>query len=508
MNLFRERVVICVLASALVGACAEPGALEVVAADPDGVAAERPAGSDILLAEAIEVNAESPTHRELTRRYSKEAAKGEAPVIVRDSNDNWTPEYWGGRTTEIEAPYFTKDAEKEGLNLNEAIRLAALNDIQTAESFERINRAEVAKFNAAFAYLPRVSAVGEYSVVNQEVISTDNDVFQEGSANFNVLNGRIEATQSIVDVSRLLGVRLATTSEAVAEAAYISAAQAAVFNTTSAYLTALEARARLDSVERRLTVLRAQSDAEGRRASAGVAAATARQLIEVELGRTEIEKLEYQADEVAAVNQLGNLIGQPVGDISDVELPARLVVDAGAKDVEAYVEAAVTSNPQMQQARMESLRQRQEFDRQLAADIAPTIELFGRAEYEDREASRFGGGSETFDATIGVRVNVPIFNASGQGYRSLEAESDTRLAILAESRIRRALETEVRLLTRQIASEKDIIAQSQSAAKTSKDLLAATEKGVRAGLNSRLDVLRQQIQYERAKEWEARARYA
>ena len=49
-----------------------------------------------------------------------------------------------------------------------------------------------------------------------------------------------------------------------------------------------------------------------------------------------------------------------------------------------------------------------------AVDFAPVLVAFARIVDEEREDSRFGGGSITADTITGVRLVVPIFNARGE----------------------------------------------------------------------------------------------
>ena len=144
----------------------------------------------------------------------------------------------------------------------------------------------------------------------------------------------------------------------------------------------------------------------------------------------------------------------------------------------------------------------------MAEDFAPRLEGFARAEYEDREASRFGGGSETFDATVGLRLTVPIFNASGQGYRSFEARSDARLAILNEANLHRALDVEVRALANELDAYRRLIVKSEGAFNSANKLLASAKRRVASGQAVPIEVLRQQLQVERAREWVERSRYS
>lgn len=465
-------------------------------------------GTQEELANAAAVAEDAVANQVVERRFSVEAARGEAPLLKREDGSLPGLFSFSGALEESDAPFATKDARGGGFTLEDAMEAALAHDIQIATAAELLTKAEVAETNAALGYFPRVTAVGEYTFVSQDVINTDNAVFQEGNARFNVLSGTVEATQPLVDVARILAVRVATAEARAAELAYVSATQRSAFSVVSAYLTALEAQTQLRSVETRLELLNEQRAAEQRLIDSGFATDTARQLVEVEIGRNEIEQLEYQRTLTAALKELGTLIGQPISSLQPVPLSVA-ARDTVAKDsADAYVAAALRDNPEMQRLRLISLAERKEFQRQLAEDFAPRLEGFARAEYEDREASRFGGGSETFDATLGVRLTVPLFNATGQGYRSFESESDARIALMEEANLRRSLEVEVRALQNEIEALRRLIVQSEDAFTAANNLLASAKRRVNSGQAVPIEILRQQLQVERSREWVERSRYA
>lgn len=457
---------------------------------------------------ATEAAADSVEHQVLSRRFSVEAARGDLPLLKSDGDTVSNVFSFTNALKEEPASFATKDARGGGFTLDDAVQAALAQDIEIARAAEQLTKAEVAETNAALGYFPRVSGVGELLFVSQDVINTDNAVFQEGNAEFSVLTGTVEATQPLIDISRLLAIRVAEVETQASELAYISATQRSVFNAISSYLTALEAQTQMRSVTKRLALLNEQRDAEQRLIDSGFATDTARELVEVEIGRNEIEQLEYQTTLAASLKELGTLIGQPIATLEPVTLSVASRENVGRDNPDAYVSAALRSNPEMQRLRLVSLAERKEFERQLAEDFAPRLEGFARAEYEDREASRFGGGSETFDATVGLRLTVPIFNASGQGYRSFEARSDARLAILNEANLHRALDVEVRALANELDAYRRLIVKSEGAFNSANKLLASAKRRVASGQAVPIEVLRQQLQVERAREWVERSRYS
>lgn len=473
----------------------------VLYSEPGGVTA-----NDMAISESDAL--ESPTSREVERNYSVAAARGEVPLY--ETVPTRLTEYtnWNIKLKEIPAKAPTKNAELEPISLSEAVTAGIANSLEAAQAAEALNKAEVQNINAFFGLLPQVFAVGEYSRVQQDVIESDNAVFQAGATGFNVVTGRIEAVQPILDLPALLSYQASRTAKSASERAYISAVQNAAFQTASSYLLALQAQARLDSAGERVELLNQQVGVEDNLIEFGLSTPASRQLLEVQIGQTEIERLQFREDYDAAAIQLGRLIGQPTGVLSDVSVSAESKALTSDLDANALVTEAIKMNPQAQQLRLQTLQQRQLLNAELAEDFFPQLEGFGRVEYEDRAASRFGGGSETLDATLGVRLTVPIFNANGTGYGTFEQHSDLRAASLSEAQLRRSLEVEIRSLVNRLRAQNNLIAKADTAYSAAQELLKSAYRSVESGVATDLIVLRHKVQLANAKEWRARINYS
>ena len=109
----------------------------------------------------------------------------------------------------------------------------------------------------------------------------------------------------------------------------------------------------------------------------------------------------------------------------------------------AGVAAAKVSNPALLAAAISVVEAELTRKQAIVSDFAPVLDAFARYEDETREGSRFGGGSQTRDTTYGVRLTVPIFNASGQGLQTTLRAVDLRSATLDYCATRRQLRAQV-----------------------------------------------------------------
>lgn len=462
-------------------------------------------GGQVELAD--ELAASSPTHRVHTRRLSPEVASGaEAPLRMPH---RVLPEIvaWGSDLPEAEPLPAFEQVAAEDVSLPGLIRLTLNHNGEIARAAETVSGADIAAINAVFAYMPRLSAFGEYSRVFQEVIDSDNEVFQKGSADFPVLNLQAELRQPVIDFARLFSIRRADTGRSVARATYLGVVQAVIFEVVNTYVNALDNKLRLASVEARMALLRDQIVAEERLLELGRSVPAARQLLEIELGSAALERTEYAENMVIALGELSRLTGRAVRDVADFDLPPEVWEHAGEGPLEPYLVAALRDNPLVKQRRIETLERRQLYQESLLGDFSPSLEAFARQEYEDRDASRFGGGSRTLDHTIGLQLTVPLFNARGEGYRSREQLSGLRQSVIAEAQLRRELEGEIPSLLNRLATQRESMRQAEAAVAAAGQLVEAAKAGVRAGVSPKFAVNMQELQLERAREWATRTRF-
>lgn len=103
-----------------------------------------------------------------------------------------------------------------GVSIQRAIALALKRDVSLAAAREQVVEADYAKKNAVWSYLPRITASTEFAQVDQSVINTDNQVFQEGDATFKTLVAQLELVQPIFDLARIRGLHIAEGERAAA----------------------------------------------------------------------------------------------------------------------------------------------------------------------------------------------------------------------------------------------------------------------------------------------------
>jgi len=440
------------------------------------------------------------------RTIGKTPAKVADPSAPSDLGETMTPyrnSYGGLRP----APSDRRPFQLGELTVVDLVQYALVNNSELAEAAEDITLAEKEYLNAIYGYLPRVTFQTTYTRVIQNVIETDNAVFQAGVAQFPVLNNQININQTIIDISKLLEIGSARDNKSVARAAYLSEVHRISFEVVDNYFRALAAEASASSARERSALISEQIAAEEKLVAAGQSVERALVSLRLEQAEADIEAPEFEQEYAEAVATLTRLTGVYFDDVVPYQVPSAFIDELAALQLDHLYSEALAANPNILQRVYEIQRQRTELRRAQTADYMPTLEFFGTGERENREASRFGGGSVTQDVSFGVRMRMPLFNANGVGYENREAASNLRAAVLDEVTTRRSIEAELKTQLDRIRILKRAISIAQMTLDLSQKLVEADAKAVEAGQASAPIVLVQKLQRRRAKEQLDQSRY-
>lgn len=363
---------------------------------------------------------------------------------------------------------------------------------------QAINRADAERLNAIYGYLPQVSINYTHTSVNQEVVETDNVVFLRGEAEYPVTNLSLDLRQPIFNLSRIYGIQLQSTARSAAEVEYIAAVHAALFETYDAYMEAVQSDSRSKALRAKMSLVQRQISAENDLVASGLSTDISGRTYVAELASLSAEEAVEASRYADALARLAFVSGMVVTNLSDVP-----TINPGRGDVpslQAAVAKAEQSNPALLASAIGVVQTELGRRQALAADFAPVIDAFARFEDEDREGSRFGGGSRTKDTSMGIRLTIPIFNASGQGYASTLETVDLRDAALQYYSVKRQLQTEIASTIRRLEELSTAVGQSSRALSQISANVRAEKARVSTGESIDLVVLGRQLAEVSARE--------
>ena len=384
--------------------------------------------------------------------------------------------------------------------LNTLFARALERNADIGNAAQALNRAEVERMNAIYGYLPQLSASVTYSELQQEVVQTDNEVFEEGTANYPVTNFRIELIQPIFNLEKIFDIQLQNTARTVAEVEYIAAVQKATFDTFDVYVSAVQSKARIRSLRQRMALIGRQIANENALSDIGLQTDTLRNSYASERASLASDEAIETARLMQSLSDLAFLTGTAVTDVSDITIPAGVLGAERRTSVAQAIAAAEEDNPALLATAIGVVEAELGRKQALAADFSPVLDAFVRYEDEEREGSRFGGGSRTVDTTYGVRLNIPIFNANGQGYQTTLREIDLRQSAVEYYAIRRQLQSQIAATYGRMQELSTAIAQSSTAASRAAANVSIETQRIETGESIDVAVISRQLAQASARE--------
>lgn len=388
---------------------------------------------------------------------------------------------------------------QDALNAPQTVDLASMlqatlqRNPDIGRAAQAINRADAKRLNAIFGYLPQVSLSYTQTQLSQNVVSTDNQVFQLGQAQYPVTNMTVELRQPLFDLSRIYGIQLAKTVRSNAELSYVAAVQKALYETFDAYLIAAQSKARVDALQKNANLVLRQAVSEQGLSTSGLSDEQTLRALQSQVqkigGDIAIEQARYSE----ALGRLSFATGTAIADVQAGSVP-RSVMGAERKiTLDQALQAAQTANPALLSVAIGVVERDLARKQAIATDFLPVLNLFASIEQEARVASRFGGGSVTQDTSVGVKLTLPILNASGRGYSTLETNVDLRESLLTYHATRRQIATDINATLSRMALLSKAMGQLGQAAATANSNAETEAAKLATGDSTEVQVVARQL---------------
>ena len=389
--------------------------------------------------------------------------------------------------------------------LVEIYRQAVANDpsLAGAKSLREATRESLTQ--AWSEVRPTLDASYTYTNTTQEIISSDNTVYDQGESDYDTKEYSLTLRQPIFRLDTFMAVNRAKIEQAKAEVDLEAVKQDLIVRVTERYLKALSAQGQLEFAQAEEAAVRQHYELASGRFEMGLAPITDLYDAKARLASREARTLEAEiefGDALQALRELTGVLPDGLAALDDGFEPLSPAPD----DVELWVAAALEQNLTVQSQRelVELARRTVKIQK---AGHYPTLELVGRFNNQATDGTLFGGGSEVETTDISLQFSLPLYHGGVTSSKSREAleqynktQADFEKVVRETERLARSSFLGVRNSITRIAALKEAVVSQQST-------LEAKQEGYRSGLFTSLAVLDAERDLYMAMNEYAQARY-
>jgi outer membrane protein len=380
------------------------------------------------------------------------------------------------------------------VDLLEAYRQALDSDPQLrAAASDRLASRET-RTQARALLLPSLNA----GAVLDRNFGVDTNVPRSDS-NFSTYNYSVDLVQPLFNQANNVRVRQAESVINQAEIDFINAQQDLIVRVTERYFAVLSTLAELIFRASDKNAIARQLEQAKRRFEVGLITITDVFEAQARFDLAVADEINARNAVADAVEALREVTGQAYKEINDLSEDAPLNQPDPA-DPEAWVRLALDNNPQLLGAAFGVEVSRENINLQ-KADHYPRLDL--TAGYSDRDT----GDIETRGASVGLQLNIPLYQGGAVVSRTREAAYQHESAKERLEQLQRQILRQVRDSYRGLETAISRVKAFDQARISNRSSLEATEAGFEVGTRTIVDVLDAQRDLFRAERDYAQSRY-
>lgn len=393
-------------------------------------------------------------------------------------------------------------------SLLDIYQLALANDPTLASASSANQAAQELIEQGKALYRPSVNFSASTSASQTDMKFTGagfNAFRNEGRQNFEGYNYGVEARQPIYRKQNLVQMDQSKTQVSLADKQLHLAQQALMMRTTQAYFDVLLAQDRLELIGAQKTAILSQL--EQAKANFEVGTATVTDVNEAQARHDLIV-----AQEVAAINEIQ--IAQRAIQALTSTVPEKLAtvrpdiqVQAIAKPMQDWQQVAIENNLNIQIQQDVAKLAEQEVERANAGHL-PTLDAVASYASSYSNGGTSGVGNDLQNATIGLQLQIPIYQGGAISSRARQAVLNKQKALDDVEIARRQTDLETQRAYLNLSTSIAQVKALDQALISSQSQLDSTQLGYEVGVRTSVDVLNAQQQLYSAKRDLLQARYA
>jgi outer membrane protein len=390
-------------------------------------------------------------------------------------------------------------------DLVDLYRLARKNDPQLQKAKYEHAASRETLSQAYSNLLPTFAAQGQYIDNAQDIVSSDNAVFEVGKTDYTTKTYTLTLTQPIFHYASIVRVGQANAEIERADAEFETSKQDLMLKVLQLYLEALSAQDRLAFAQAEQAAVESHFElAEGRH-SMGLAPITDLYDAKARLSSVKARRIAAENDLDDSFQALREVCGDLRGKIAGLteEMP---LVGPDPADVGLWIKGALDQNLGIKVQRQAVEVAKEEIKRQRSGHY-PTLDLVGRFNDQDTNGTLFGGGSEVKTTELLLEANLPIFQGGYVCSRTREASHLYQAALRDLEQQIRAVKRQTRAAYLGVKSAMSRVEALEQSVESQKLALEAKQYGFNSGLYTSLAVLDAERDLYLAKQDYAQARY-
>jgi outer membrane protein len=386
-------------------------------------------------------------------------------------------------------------------NLIEIYDEALISDPELSAALSKRDSVMESKPQSLARLLPNLSASAGASRVRQNIKSSPFSG-SEGIEIYDNNNLQLNLLQPIYHHDYWVQLNQADSFVAQAEAEYRAAQQLLILRSAQSYFSILSAQDELLFATAEKEAIARQLEQAKERFEVGLIAIT--DVHEAQAGYDQA-----RAGEILAINEVDNS-WEALHEIIDrkpkllASLAEKLPLSRPVpEEISAWRTSALEGNLELTAARAGAQATKETISLQRSGHF-PTLDLVGSVGLNDTNQSI---GSRTDTRSIGLQLNVPIYEGGAVNSRTRQAQHDFQEAQRNLEKTRRSVERQVKDAYRGVLTSISQVEALHAAVTSSESALEATEAGFEVGTRTMVDVLAEQRNLFRAKRNYSRARY-
>lgn len=336
-------------------------------------------------------------------------------------------------------------------------------------------------------YLPQIGLEVQAIDTEQTVVSSDNTVFQQGTASYGTDDLSLTLSQAIFRWDRIEAWKQSRVQEDQAEARALQAVQDLQVRVSEAYFGALAARDAVILSKAELASSTRQFEDADARYRRGLARRTDQLDARARMSQVEAELMAKQNAWEDALEAVRELTGSTPESLMPVarELPLAPPDPLAADD---WIKASAEGNIEIQIQQMAVDIADREVERQRAGHY-PTLDLRFKHNEHTTDGSLFGGGSETESDEVTLALNLPLYSGGSVWAKRKEAASKYEQSKDELERTRREVVRQTRAAYQGILSSIRRAKALEDAVKAQELAVETKRRGFQAGLYTTMTVL-------------------